>query len=128
MILTIALPESLREQGNQFARCIGMGPDDDKTFDHEAAYQDAEGNRYIVTSGWVVDHFADIATGEIVEPPWGCDLEAAQVVQGMISLEDAAGPQVVAARFSDDLESTVADLGLQRISDPADLSAAASHP
>lgn len=98
--LTIACPEAFIAQGNQFSRCVGLGPDDDKTFGL-ALHQDADGNRYAVASGLVSDSFAGIATGELVEPEWGCDMDAALAAQAMIRLGEAASPDTIAAHFGD---------------------------
>lgn len=115
--LTIACPEQYIAIGNQFARCVGLGPDDDKTFGLPL-WQDASGNRYAVTSGLVSDAFEQAATSPLVEPEWGCDMVAAQAAQAMIRLpnpetgELTATPYSIAAMFGSDVMSVVAALGL----------------
>lgn len=114
-IINIALPVAMREQGNQFARCIGMGPEDDRTFSHGPNAQDADGNLYIFTNGWVVPHFAEIAMGELVEPEWGCDLDAAQAIPPLIRVGEPAAPDVVAAVFDMDAAAALEVMGLEHI-------------
>jgi len=110
MILTIACPEAFIAQGNQFSRCVGLGPDDDKTFGLPL-WQDAGGNRYAVASGLVSDSFAEIATGELMEPEWGCDMDAARIAQAMIRLGEQATPDTIAAHFGDAM-AAMAAMGL----------------
>ena len=110
--ITIALPESLRDAGNQYARCIGMGPEDDKTFAHEANAHDREGNRYIVTSGCDARHFADIALAQLVEPEWGCDLEAARRIHSLLRVEERASSEVVAIVLDRDIDGALELMGL----------------
>ena len=100
ILLTIACPEAFIAQGNQFSRCVGLGPDDDKTFGLPL-WQDAQGSRYAVASGLVSDSFAEIATGELMEPEWGCDMDAARAAQAMIRLGEQATPDIIAAHFGD---------------------------
>lgn len=119
-IINIALPVELREAGNQFARCVGMGPEDDRTFSHGPNAQDAEGNLYIFTNGWVVPHFAEIAMGELVEPEWGCDLDAAQAIPPLIRVGEPAAPDVVAAVFDMDAAAALEALGLTILPPPED--------
>ena len=115
--LTIACPEQHILIGNQFARCVGLGPDDDKTFGLPL-WQDASGNRYAVAAGLVSDSFEQAATSPLVEPEWECDMVAAQAAQAMIRLpnpetgELIATPYIIAARFGSDVMSVVGALGL----------------
>lgn len=89
------MPKGLAEDGNQFARCIEAGPVDDQSFAHAPNTQDVEGNAYIFASGWVVDHFATLATGRLTQPAWGCVLKAAQEVQALIPVGGLAAPRGV---------------------------------
>jgi len=107
MTLTIACPEAHIAQGNQFSRCVGLGPDDDKTFGLPL-WQDAQGHRYAVASGLVSDTFAEIATGELVAPSWDCDMDAARVAQAMIRLGEQATPDTIAAHFGDATAALIA--------------------
>ena len=109
--LTIACPEHYIAIGNQFARCVGLGPDDDKTFGLPL-WQDASGNRYAVAAGLVSDTFEQAATSPLVEPDWGCDMVAAQAAQAMIRLDAVATPDTIAAMFGSDVMGVVAALGL----------------
>lgn len=105
--LTIACPAAFIAQGNQFSRCVGLGPDDDKTFGL-ALHQDAQGSRYAVASGLVSDTFAEIATSPLVEPEWGCDMDAARIAQAMIRLGEQATPDTIAAHFGDATAALIA--------------------
>lgn len=123
--LTIACPETHIADANQFARCVGLGPDDDKTFGLPL-WQDAGGNLYAVTSGLVSDAFEQAATSPLVEPAWGCDMEAAQRAQLLIRLPDpetgelTATPDILAAMFGADPMACIAALGLSPAPDESD--------
>lgn len=112
--LTFACPEAHIADANQLARVVGYGPDDDKSYG-EALYQDADGNRYAVASGLVVPHFAHIATGDLQEPAWGADMEAAQRAQALAALGQPASPDHIAAIVGDDVQAALAELGVTRI-------------
>jgi hypothetical protein len=109
--LTIACPEAHISDGNQFSRCVGLGPDDDKTFGL-ALWQDALGNLYAVASGLVGDSFTETATSPLVEPAWGCDMEAAERAQALIRLDEAATPDTIAAAYGTDPLAVIAGMGL----------------
>ncbi len=114
ILLTIACPEQHIHIGNQFSRCVGLGPDDDKTFGLPL-WQDAQGNRYAASSGLVSPHFPDVATGELVEPAWGCDMEAARAAQALIRLDVLATPDTITAIIGGDALSSLAAMGLTPI-------------
>lgn len=114
--LCIAMPTEHVADGNQFARCVGFGPDDDRTFNHAPNAQDANGNLYVFSQGWVGPNFANDATSPLAEPEWGCDLAAAQRIQAMIRLDSAASPDTVVAMFADDIGAVMAAMGLNRVS------------
>lgn len=116
--ITIACPESMIPQANQLARCIGEGPDDDKTF-ALALWQDAAGNRYAVASGPVSETFPETAASPLVAPSWGCDLALASVAQAAIRIGAAAAPSHIAAVIGDDPQAAIAAMGLEPVpSDP----------
>lgn len=118
--LTIACPEVHIPDGNQFSRCVGLGPDDDKTFGL-ALWQDALGNLYAVASGLVSDTFTETATSPLVEPAWGCDMEAAERAQALIRMPDpetgelVATPDTIAAAYGSDPLAVIAVMGLSQI-------------
>ena len=116
--VTIACPESMIPQANQLARCIGNGPDDDKTF-ALALWQDAAGNRYALASGPVADTFPETAASLLVEPSWGCDLALASVAQAVIRIGAAADPAHIAAVIGDDPHAAIAAMGLEPVAPPA---------
>ena len=111
--LTIACPEAMIADANQFARCTGYGPDDDKTFG-AATWQDVGGNLYSVSSGLVVaESYQTDALGPLVEPEWGCDIAAAQRAQAVVQVGGAAAPDAIVAAFGD-LVAALLELGLTR--------------
>lgn len=114
ILLTIACPEQHIHIGNQFSRCVGLGPDDDKTFGLPLR-QDAEGNLYAASSGLVSPHFLDVATSELQEPSWGCDIEAARTAQALIRLDALATPDTITAIIRGDALSSLAAMGLTPI-------------
>lgn len=112
--LTIACPAAMIADANQFARCAGYGPDDDKTFG-PATWQDASGNLYSVSSGLVVaESYQTDALGPLIEPEWGCDLAAANRAQAKIKIGGAAQPDKLVAVFGE-VDAALAELGLARI-------------
>jgi len=113
-LVTIACPAAMIEDANQFARCIGLGPDDERTYG-APCWQDAEGNLYAVSSGLVGPTFAQTAESPLVEPAWGCDLAAAQRAQALIQIGPPASPLRLAAVFGDDGMAAVAALGLTAV-------------
>lgn len=113
--VTIAVPTAYIDDANQLARCIGIGPDDDRTFAFGPNMADAQGNTYTTVSGWVVDHFAQIAAEALQEPAWGCDLAAAQRAQARVRISEAATPDTIAAVMLDDVSEALAIMGLAPI-------------
>lgn len=89
MRLTIACPASLASDANQLARCLGFGPDDDRTFG-TAGWLDAAGNAYACASQEVDVNWLDLAQAPLVLPQWGCDLAAAARAQAALALWPAA--------------------------------------
>jgi hypothetical protein len=112
MILAIAVPLAFRDDANQFARCVGYGPDDDKTFNHGPNAQDEAGGLYIFSSGWVGPNFIADATQPLTEPEWGCDLEAATRAQAMIAMDATAAPDRIVAWAIEDTAAAMAAMGL----------------
>lgn len=113
--VTIAVPTAHIDDANHLARCIGIGPEDDLAFAFGPNMVDAAGNAYTVVSGWVVDHFAQIAAAALQEPAWGCDLVAAERAQARVRIGEAATPGIITAVFGDDLAGTFEIMGLTRL-------------
>jgi len=111
--LTIACPAAMIADANQFARCTGYGPADDKTFG-AASWQDAEGNLYSVSSGLVADAYASDATSPLVEPEWGCDMDAANRAQAALTVGGAANTSHIVAVFGS-VNDALAALGVSRV-------------
>jgi len=76
MRLTIACPESLRDDANALALVLGAGPEDVATY-RSASYTDAHGNRYVCASLPVGPAFVGAATSALQRPAW--DVEPYQV-------------------------------------------------
>ena len=111
--VTIACPGSLIADANQLALCLGLGPEDARTYG-EAVWLDAAGNRYAVASAIVSSRFAADASSPLDAPPWGADTAAAGRAQAAIRLDVAAGPDRLACVFGDDATAALAVLGLAR--------------
>jgi hypothetical protein len=118
--LTVICPEMYIYDANQFSRCVGLGPDDDKTF-AAVMWQDSLANRYAIASGIVSDNFISTATSMLAEPAWSCDLAAALRAQALVqiynidSLNIQATPDNILAVFGDDVHAIISALGLQHI-------------
>jgi hypothetical protein len=112
MILAISVPLLARDDANQFARCVGYGPDDDRTFNHGPNAQDEAGSLYIFSSGWVGPNFISDATQPLTEPEWGCDLEAAMRAQARIRQDSIATPYTIAAWAIEDTGLAMQAMGL----------------
>jgi hypothetical protein len=88
---TIACPEDMISDGNQFALAIGESMADDKTFG-PVRWQDDLGNRYSVVSTVAVEHFPLIAQADIANlaamRPWleegAVDIAAAEAAQAAL--------------------------------------------
>lgn len=113
MRVTIACPEAMIGDANQFARAIGLSAADDQTFGLPT-WRDAGGAAYAVASGIVTEAFPARATGPLVEPEWGADMEAAERAQAALAIGAAAGPGVLAAVIGDDIPAALAALGVER--------------
>ena len=114
--VTIACPQAHIADANQLARCIGLGPDDDKTYG-AALWQDAAGNLYAMASAIVADTFATTAGSPLTAPEWGCNMAAARRAQALIQIGPPASPDKIAAIFGDDAFAAVAAMGLTRVAD-----------
>lgn len=112
--VTIACPETMISYANQLARCIGLGPDDDKTYG-DASWKDANGNSYAVASALVSDTFISVATSDLDEPEWGCDIDAAKYAQSKVKIGGSASPDFIVAVFDDEPMVAVNSLGVSPI-------------
>jgi hypothetical protein len=90
--ITIAVPHNLVDDANQLARCVGYGPEDDRTFQGNT-WQDVDGNLYAVASGPVWPAFMENALAPLVEPQWGADLTAATRAQMNLVVFDLRIPE-----------------------------------
>lgn len=111
MRVTIACPAGHIADANQLARCIGLGPDDDRTYG-DPIWQDAVGNLYAVASAIVGENFTDAATSPLAETSWGCDLAAATRAQALIRIMQPADPSIIAAVFDEDVSAALVVLGV----------------
>jgi len=81
--VTAICPESLIEQANHLAACLGIDKDDVKTFAH-ANWQDAQGNKYAHIHAAIKQGFIDGLQQPLQRPEWDInetvDVEAAQAL------------------------------------------------
>ena len=112
--VTIACPEALISDANQLALCLGLGPDDVRTYG-AAEWQDAAGNRYAVASALVGASFTSAAASPLQVPPWGADMAAAARAQALVRLSVPADPGHIAAILEDEAQAAIAVLGLTRV-------------
>ena len=72
MRLTIACPDALRDDANNFAMVLGYGPADAETYG-TPNWQDAGGNLYACASLTVSDTFTSAAQSPLQRPAWDTD-------------------------------------------------------
>jgi len=117
---TIASPVAHIAEANQLALALGESAADDKTF-NTAAWQDAEGNLYAVSSTVAKPIFAQIAGQPLQAPEHApdMDLAAATHAQALLQINGGiANPDVIAVILGGRLESAqdhIAALGLERV-------------
>ena len=117
---TIASPVAHIADANQLALALGESAADDKTF-NTAAWQDAEGNLYAVSSTVAKPIFAQLAGQPLQAPAHApdMDLAAATRAQALLQINNGiASPDVVAVILGDRKESAqdhIAALGLTPI-------------
>ena len=116
MRITIACPAALIADANQLARCIGLGPEDDRTYG-APVWRDAAGNPYAVASAVVSPAFVGTASSPLVAPEWGCDMAAAARAQAVIAIGASAAPGILAAIIGDDVQAALAALGVTMAED-----------
>ena len=114
---TIASPVAHIAEANQLALALGESAADDKTF-NTAAWQDAEGNLYAVSSTVAKPIFAQIAGQPLQAPDHAPDMDLAAATRAQALLQINGGiatPDVIAVILGDRLESAqdhIAALGL----------------
>ena len=117
---TIASPVANIAEANQLALALGESAADDKTF-NTAAWQDAEGNLYAVSSTVAKPIFAQIAGQPLQAPDHAPDMDLAAATRAQALLQINGGiatPDVIAVILGDRLESAqdhIAALGLTPI-------------
>ncbi len=119
---TIAAPVALLSDCNALAVCLGESAGDASTFT-QATHVDASGNEYAVASTVAKQVFIDMSESPMEAPPYApdVDLEAASRAQTLLSVNDRATPDRVAAIIGDRHESAqshVEALGLTIIEVP----------
>ena len=114
---TIATPAAHIPEANQLALALGESAADDKTF-NTAAWQDAEGNLYAVSSTVAKPIFAQIAGQPLQAPEHAPDMDLAAATRSQALLQingGIASPDVIAVILGDRMESAqdhIAALGL----------------
>lgn len=118
MRISIACPDALRDDANNLAMVLGLGPADARTYG-EAAWQDADGNLYACASLPVSDTFTTTAQSTLVRPDWDTDnyismaaANRAQVALVFSLTPVAAMPDKLTACVGDDALGVLRDMGL----------------
>ena len=121
MRLTIACPDTLRDDANDFAMVLGYGPDDGETY-VTLNWQDESGNRYAAASLDVSEAFTTAAQTDLERPEWDTDnnvnMAGANRAQAALvfSLEHVlALPDKLTACAGDDALATLAAMGLTQV-------------
>lgn len=96
--LTVACPEALRDDANNFAMLFGSGPANGNTY-RATNWQDADGNLYAVSASYVGLGFVHGARSTLVRPEWDTD--------NHINMAGAGRTQaaLVVAQYGVDLET-----------------------
>ncbi len=119
---TIATPVTMLADCNALAVCLGESAGDINTFT-QATHTDDAGNEYAVASTVAKPRFEEMSHEPMAAPSYApdVDLEAASRAQALLSVNDRATPDRVAAIIGDRHESAqshVEALGLTRIEVP----------
>jgi hypothetical protein len=104
---TIAVPESLMDDCNQLALCLGEFSADDRTFS-KASYQDLAGNFYAVASTVAKPVFAQLASQPLFAPDHAPEMNvtAAARAQSLLQINNGiAAPNVIAVILGSRTES-----------------------
>lgn len=115
--VTIACPQSLIDDGNQLAACMGLSLADLNTFG-EASYQDEAGNLYAVCSAAMTPRvLQSIGAGQIARPAFDPDNQinmtgAARALSALVVEAVPAAPDKIVAIIDMDPGSAIAAMGL----------------
>ena len=109
---TVACPEAMIPDANQLMRCVGQSAADDQTFGMPN-WQDAALNKYACASGLQMKIYDPDAP--LVEPAWGCDLDAANRALLLLRLDVKASPLVIAYWNTADPQAAIAALEVTQI-------------
>lgn len=93
MRVTIFVPEAMIDDANQLGLCLGQSVADAQTF-KPAAWQDAAGNRYSVSSTLAKATFPEAAATALSAPAFApdADLAAAERAQAALVMYDPQAP------------------------------------
>lgn len=85
--ITIACPENLIAEANQFALCVGNTPADAKTFG-SATWEDGQGERFALASLLAGPHFPQVAAQPLRAPDHSqhADVVAASIAQAALQI------------------------------------------
>ena len=121
MRLTIACPDSLRDDANNLAMVLGYGPADAETYGG-LNWQDAAGNLYACASLTVSDAFTTTAQSGLQRPAWDTDniinmagANRAQAAMVFSPTPVAAMPDKLTACVGDDALAVLAAMGLTQV-------------
>ena len=121
MRLTIACPDAMRDDANNFAMVLGYGPSDAETYVAQN-WQDADGNLYACASLPVSDAFTTTAQSGLQRPAWDTDnhvnmagANRAQAALVFSLTPVTAMPDKLTACVGDDALATLAAMGLTQV-------------
>ena len=121
MRITIACPEALRDDANQFAMVLGYGPSDAETYG-ELNWHDVDGNLYACASLTVSDTFTTTAQSGLQRPSWDTDshvnMDAARRAQAALVFSMTpvtAMPDKLTACVGDDALAVLAAMWLTQV-------------
>jgi len=115
--LTVICPESEIDNGNNLAGCLGTEIGDMNSF--FILWQDADGDKYAITSGLVSDEVLECAGKPLVRPAWDVDkvidMNKASAAQALIKwdLSDVKGS--LTSSVSDDYFGFIKSAGVFKI-------------
>jgi len=115
--LTVICPESEIDNGNNLAGCLGTEIGDMQSF--IIAWQDADNNKYAITSGLVSEEVIDAAGKPLDRPKWdvdhAIDMDKASAAQALIKwdLSDVKGS--LTSSVSDDYFGFIKSAGVFKI-------------
>jgi len=122
--ITVACPDTLRDDVNQFAMVMAHGPADANTYG-DPGWQDADGNLYTAASFVAPDEWITAAQSPLQRPDWDdpenpvVDMDAAQRAQAAIVYSTdaiSATPTAITAIGGVDGIEALKAMGLERAS------------